>query len=53
MKNNTAALTYSNPRMEAIIPDWPSGSHLMTATFRIEVNSQGERATRTTVFWFV
>lgn len=41
---------YSNPRMQAIIPDWPSGQHRTTATFTIEqVAKRGERATRTTI----
>lgn len=40
---------YSNPRMEAIIPDWPSGSHRTEAHFKIEQHpKRGERATRTT-----
>jgi hypothetical protein len=49
MENNTAALTYSNPRIEAVIENWPSGSLRTTATFRIEANNRGERATRTTI----
>jgi hypothetical protein len=47
---DTATLTYSNPRMEAVIADWPlGGSRRGTATFKIEVNAKGERGTRTTV----
>lgn len=41
-------LTYSNPRMAAIIPDWPSGSKRVTARFEIEQSPRGERAVRTT-----
>jgi hypothetical protein len=41
-------LTYSNPRMIAVIPDWPSGSKRVTARFEIEQNARGERAIRTT-----
>lgn len=40
---------YSNPRMSAEIPDWPSGSKRVTAKFHIEVTiNKGERAVRTT-----
>lgn len=40
---------YSNPRMNAIIENWPSGSKKVTATFVIEgVKERGERAMRTT-----
>ena len=40
---------YSNPRTEAVIPDWPSGARRVTARFHIERHSQrGERAVRTT-----
>lgn len=42
------ALKYSNPRMEATIPNWPSGSHRVTARFAIEQSAKGERAVRTT-----
>ena len=42
-------LTYSNPRMEATIEDWPSGSRRVTAVFKIEQHpKKGERATRVT-----
>jgi hypothetical protein len=42
-------MIYSNPRTEAVIPDWPSGRHRTTATFRIEQHpTRGERGTRTT-----
>lgn len=41
--------TYSNPRTYALIPDWPSGGHRVTATFTIEVDpKRGERAVRVT-----
>jgi hypothetical protein len=40
---------YSNPRMVAIIPDWPSGQKRVTARFEIERDpKRGERAVRTT-----
>ena len=43
-------MKYSNPRMEAIISEWPMGrDKRATATFNIEQNKQGERAVRTTV----
>lgn len=42
------ALTYSNPRMTAVIQDWPSGSKRVTARFEIEQSKRGERAVRTT-----
>jgi hypothetical protein len=41
-------LTYSNPRMTAVIPDWSSGSKRVTARFEIERTARGERAVRTT-----
>lgn len=42
--------TYSNPRLEAVINDWPSGRHRTTATFRVEiVPGKGERGTRFTL----
>lgn len=41
-------LTYSNPRMTAIIDNWPSGSKRVTARFEIEQTPRGERAVRTT-----
>lgn len=46
--------TYSNPRMNAVIENWPSGNKRVTATFAIEIAQRGpgrpygERATRTT-----
>ena len=42
-------LTYSNPRMSAVIENWPSGSKRVTARFEIEQDpKRGERAVRTT-----
>jgi hypothetical protein len=42
-------MTYSNPRMSAVIPEWPSGTKRVTAKFEIERNAKrGERAVRTT-----
>lgn len=44
-----APLTYSNPRMQATIQDWPSGHNKrVTARFDIEQAAKGERAVRTT-----
>lgn len=42
--------TYSNPRMAAVIADWPSGSQRVTARFSIETHPKGsaERAVRVT-----
>jgi hypothetical protein len=40
---------YSNPRLEAVIKDWPSGSIRVNAIFRIETHpTRGQRATRVT-----
>lgn len=41
-------LTYSNPRMQATIENWPSGSKRVTAHFEIEQTPKGERAWRST-----
>lgn len=42
-------MKYTNPRMSAVIPEWPSGRHRVTARFEIEQNpKRGERAVRTT-----
>ncbi len=41
-------LTYSNPRMSAVIENWPSGSKRVTARFEIEQSKKGERAVRIT-----
>jgi hypothetical protein len=44
------AAMYSNPRLHAVIENWPSGQHRTTATFTIERHPRrGERGTRTTV----
>jgi hypothetical protein len=41
---------YSNPRMHAVIENWPNGGKRTTATFNIESHpTRGQRATRTTV----
>lgn len=45
----TDQLTYSNPRMEATISDWPYGKFRTIAHFTIETTSRGQRAIRTTV----
>ncbi len=43
-------MNYSNPRLEAVIQDWPSGRHRTTATFRVETHpTRGQRATRFTL----
>lgn len=40
---------YSNPRMSATVPNWPSGGKRVTAEFRIEQHpTHGERGVRTT-----
>jgi hypothetical protein len=41
--------TYSNPRMHAVIENWPSGHDRVTATFSIETDpKRGQRAVRVT-----
>lgn len=40
--------TYFNPRMEAIIPNWPSGGKRVTAIFFIETKGNKQRAARQT-----
>lgn len=41
---------YSNPRMKAVIENWPSGQHRTTATFEVEIAAgRGQRGVRTTV----
>jgi len=49
MTNNTETLSYSNPRMELVVADWPlGGSKRGEVTFRIEHKpGKGERAVRT------
>lgn len=42
-------ISYSNPRLEAIISDWPIGSQRTIATFRIEGTKGRERGTRFTI----
>jgi hypothetical protein len=43
-------INYTNPRMRAVIPDWPSGSKRVTAVFEIETEPKSgkQRAVRTT-----
>ena len=41
-------MNYTNPRMKAVIGNWPSGRKQVTATFEIESGPRGERAIRTT-----
>lgn len=41
-------LKYTNPRMAAVIENWPSGSRRVTARFEIEQAKKGERAVRIT-----
>ncbi len=41
--------TYSNPRMQATIENWPYGSQRVTAQFHVETNpKRGQRAVRVT-----
>ncbi len=40
--------TYSNPRTETIVRDWPSGSRRVEARFWVESNRRGERVCRVT-----
>lgn len=40
---------YTNPRLHAVVENWPHGGKRVTATFSIEVNPKlGERAVRVT-----
>jgi hypothetical protein len=40
---------YTNPRMSAVIENWPHGSQRVTATFSIETHpTRGQRAVRVT-----
>ena len=42
--------TYSNPRMHAVVENWPSGTHRTTATFNVETHAtRGQRGTRFTL----
>jgi len=41
--------TYSNPRTEAVVKDWPSGSKRVEARFYVETTpKKGQRAVRVT-----
>ena len=40
--------SYSNPRMSAVIENWPHGQQRVTANFEIETDKRGERAVRVT-----
>lgn len=43
-------MSYSNPRMHAVIDGWPIGKHRCTATFAVEQDAKrGERGVRTTI----
>src|SRR5690349_355680 len=42
------APTYSNPRLNAAVENWPTGGKRCTATFAIEQTKVGERGVRTT-----
>ncbi len=41
-------MIFSNPRNEATIENWPSGSRRVTANFKVETNNKGSRVVRTT-----
>jgi hypothetical protein len=41
-------MIFSNPRTEATIENWPSGSRRVTANFKVETNNKGSRVVRTT-----
>ena len=41
--------TYSNPRMHAVIENWPHGNKRTTATFAIEGGPGRQRGTRFTI----
>lgn len=41
-------MIFSNPRTEATIENWPSGSKRVTAEFKVETNNKGSRVVRTT-----
>lgn len=43
-------ITYSNPRLHAVIDNWPIGTRRTTATFSVETHpTRGERGTRFTI----
>ena len=46
--NTTEQLTYSNPRKDVVIEDWPSGKFKTKAVFTVEAKGDKERAVRTT-----
>lgn len=41
--------TYSNPRMDVTVSDWPYGQFRTTARFYIERTTRGERVIRVTI----
>ena len=41
-------MNYSNPRMEAIVENWPSGRNTVTARFYVETAKRGQRGCRVT-----
>lgn len=41
-------MTYTNPRIEALIEDWPFGRQRCRARFSVESNKRGERVKRWT-----
>ena len=44
-----AARQYSNPRLQATVEDWPSGSHRVTTRFLVETHpTRGQRGLRQT-----
>jgi len=44
---STTHVTYSNPRLSADVPDWPSGRYRTIATFAVEKHPKGgERLVR-------
>lgn len=49
MTETQTKLTYSNPRKNVVIEDWPSGKLRTKATFTVEEGKGKERAVRVTV----
>lgn len=41
-------MKFSNPRLQAVVPDWPHGQQRVTATFEVQTNKRGSRVLRTT-----
>ena len=41
-------MTYSNPRMDAVIDNWPSGRKTVKAHFYVETAKRGQRGCRVT-----